>query len=397
MRFIGIDIGSRTHAVAVLDERGETLVRATGFAEDAEGYAKLLALIGPPHDALAAMEATGHYWRNLFARLAAEGFAVALLNPYATRRFADSDLERTKTDAVDAAAIARFAQQKRPRPTALPDQATQELRELVRLRDRFVQDLGDRTRQLHRLVDLGFPEAKKVLPDLASDLAIALFAACPTAAAFRAASVRFLAKLVYDGRHKVPRDTAQALVDAARRSVAAHDGPVYRMEVQTTCEDMRTLKDRVRRLEKDVETTLETHEVGKLLATIDGIGPQTAAFLVAVYGDPAQYASGAAMAAQAGVVPALRQSGKRASQRAACSHIGDPRIRRRLWMPVMSAVRDNLWLRAYYERLRARGKQPKVALVACMRKLFDAIHSVARHRRPFVPHVVTPQPAEASA
>jgi transposase len=396
MRFIGIDIGSQTHAVAVLDERGDALVPSTSFAEDAEGYAKLLALVGPPQEALAAMEATGHYWRNLFARLAAEGFAVALLNPYATRRFADSDLERTKTDAVDAAAIARFAQQKRPRPTPLPDEATQELRELVRLRDRFVQDFGDRLRQLHRLVDLGFPEAKRVLPDLGSDLAIALFSACPTAPAFRAVSVRFLASLVYDGRHKVPRDTAQALRDAARRSVAAHDGRVYRMEVQAMCEDLRTLKARIRRLERDIETTLEAHEVGKLLTTIDGIGPQTAAFLVAVYGDPAQYASGAAMAAQAGVVPALRQSGKRTSQRAACSRIGDPRIRKRLWMPVLSAVRDNPWLRAYYLRLRARGKLPKVALVACMRKLFDAIHSVARNRTAFIPRVVMPQPAEAS-
>jgi transposase len=397
MRFVGIDVGSQTHAVAVLDEHGQSLGRATSFAEDAEGYAKLLALAGDPQDVLVAMEATGHHWRNLFARLAAEGFAVALLNPYAVRRFADSDLERTKTDALDATWIARFAAQKRPRPTPLPDQATQELRELVRLRDRFVQDFGDRTRQLHRLVDLGFPEAKRILPDLGSDLAIALFGACPTAGAFRASSVRFLASLRYDGRHKVPRETAQALIDAAHRSVAAHDGPVYRMEVETTCEDLRTLKDRIRRLERDIETTLDAHEVGKLIATIDGIGPQTAAFLVAVYGDPAQYASGAAMAAQAGVVPALRQSGKRTSQRAGCSHIGDPRIRKRLWMPVLAAVKCNPWLRAYYLRLRERGKLPKVALVACMRKLFDAIHSVARNRRAFIPHVVMPQRAEASA
>ena len=54
-------------------------------------------------------------------------------------------------------------------------------------------------------------------------------------------------------------------------------------------------------------------------------------------------------------------------------------------MPTLTAVRKNPWLKAYYERLRARGKLPKVALVACMHKLLGAVHSVARNRRPFVP------------
>ncbi len=43
----------------------------------------------------------------------------------------------------------------RPAVTRLSDEATMELRELVRLRERWVQELGDHVRQLHRLVDLG--------------------------------------------------------------------------------------------------------------------------------------------------------------------------------------------------------------------------------------------------
>jgi transposase len=56
-----------------------------------------------------ALEATGHYWRNLFAALLAKGYAVAVLNPLRTRRFAEEELQRTKTDAIDALGIARFA------------------------------------------------------------------------------------------------------------------------------------------------------------------------------------------------------------------------------------------------------------------------------------------------
>jgi len=59
-------------------------------------------------------------------------------------------------------------------------------------------------------------------------------------------------------------------------------------------------------------------------------------------------------------------------------------------MPTLTAVRSNPWLRAHYERLRARGKLPKVALVACMHKLLFAVYSVAKHRQPFVPMLSAP-------
>jgi transposase len=158
MRFVGIDVAAERHVVAVVDESDRVVLKATPFTEDADGYTKLLELLGAPTDALVAMEATGHYWKNLFAALVAAGFAVALLNPLRTRRFAGEDLQRTQTDAIDAVGIARFAAQKRPSASRLPDRATEELRELVRFRDRLRQDFGDRVRQLHRLVDLGFPE-----------------------------------------------------------------------------------------------------------------------------------------------------------------------------------------------------------------------------------------------
>ncbi len=185
MRFAGIDIAAETHFVAVVNEGSEAVVRPTSFTEDASGYEKLLGLLGAPGDVLVAMEATGHYWQNLFAALAAAGYGVALLNPLRTRRFAGEDLARTKTDAIDALGIARFAAQKRPVVTRLPDSATQELRELVRFRDRLMQDFGDRVRQLHRLVDLGFPEFTRYVRSLDSELASAILHEYPTASSVK--------------------------------------------------------------------------------------------------------------------------------------------------------------------------------------------------------------------
>jgi transposase len=102
MRFAGIDIASETHVLAIVAADGTVTVKATPFTEDDIGYQKALTLLGTPGEALIAMEATGHYWKNLFAVLAAAGHAIALLNPLRTHRFAGVDLERTKTDAIDA-------------------------------------------------------------------------------------------------------------------------------------------------------------------------------------------------------------------------------------------------------------------------------------------------------
>jgi transposase len=363
MRFAGVDIASETHVVALVDEDGKVLVKATAFTEDAAGY------------------------QNLFAALAARGFSVALLNPLRTHRFAEEDLQRTKTDAIDALGIARFAAQKRPTPTRLPDPATEELRELVRLRERLLQDFGDRVRQLHRLVDLGFPEFTRYVKGLDSELASAILHDYPTAAAFRGVSAKRLAALRYDGRHRVGDELAGRLIAAAKHSVGHHHGEAYRMQVRYACEDLDILRRRLRQLNRDIEGTLGAHEVGTLLTTIDGIGPNTAARLIAELGDPAHFRNPGALAAYVGVVPALSQSGKRKNTRAATTTIGNARLRAALWMPTLTAVRKNPWLRAHYQRLLARGKLPKVALVACMHKLLLAVYSVAKHRRPFVAHL----------
>jgi transposase len=237
------------------------------------------------------------------------------------------------------------------------------------------------------VVDLGFPEFKRYVKHLDSQLSTGLLKEYPTAKAFQKASVGSLGRLRCDGRHRVGDALAKQLIDAAKTSVGAHHGPAYQMQVRYLCEDMDVLRTRLADIDRDIANQLAAHEVGTLLTTIDGIGPTTAARLIAELGDPADFASAAALAAYVGVVPGLKQSGKRQGKRANISPIGHARLRRALWMPTLVAVQKNPWVRAYYERLRDNGKPPKVALVASMRKLLIAVHVVARTRKPFVPQV----------
>jgi len=165
------------------------------------------------------------------------------------------------------------------------------------------------------------------------------------------------------------------------------------LQIRYTCEDITRLRQRVAELEQEIEGKLESHEVGKLLTTIAGVGSLTAACIIAETGDPARFRSAGALASYVGVVPRLHQSGKRKFSGRMAILLGNARLRRALWMPVLVAVRLNPWLRTYYWRLRRAGKRPKVAMIARMRKLLSAIYSVSKNRRPFVARVPASAPS----
>lgn len=387
MRYIGIDIGSRSHVVASIDDAGNVLLKPTAFDEDAVGYAKAFGLLGSPENTVIAVESTGHYGRNLVAALKERGFQVAVINPLRTKRFAQEDLKRAKTDFVDALLLARFAAQKRLVFLHDRDLPTEELREIVACHERLVQDIGDRVRRLHRVVNLCFPELPRHVP-LKSARATAILRAYPTAQALAAASIDQLAELRGD-RHKVGIVLARRLVTTAANSVGRHHAPVYSTEVEHICDDLRTLRGRLQAVAEDLTRRVQDHPVATLLTSISGIGVLTAAQIVATVGDPARFRNAAALAAYVGVVPGTQQSGLRRPGQAPLSPIGNARLRRALWMPTLAAAAcgRNPWLAAYYQRLRAVGKPGKVALVAAMRKLVTAIYSVAKSRQPFVPKV----------
>src|SRR6185295_10178137 len=152
---------------------------------------------------------------------------------------------------------ARFARQKRLPPTRLPDSATEELRELVRLRERLLQDFGDRVRQLHRLVDLGFPEFTRYVRTLDSELATSILKDYPTAEAFVGVRPQALSNLKYDGVHFVGLELANQLLEAAKTSVGRHHGYAYRVQVKYFCQDIDVFRARLREIDRDIERRLD--------------------------------------------------------------------------------------------------------------------------------------------
>src|SRR5262252_7765954 len=87
------------------------------------------------------------------------------------------------------------------------------------------------------------------------------------------------------------------------------------------------------------------------------------------------------IAALVGVAPLNRDSGTWRGRRTVCG--GRAHVRAVLYMSTLVAVRHNPRLRSFYVRLRDAGKVPKVALIACMRKLLTILNAILKHQTPW--------------
>jgi transposase len=279
--------------------------------------------------------------------------------------------------------IARFAAQKRATGERATDAVRLALRELVSLRDRLQQDLDDRGRQLHRALDLSFPESKSLFKSITSLKTTAILKKYPGGTPLAKANLDELAKLVYDGRHCVGEELASALIELAKVTVGKHQGGPYSQQIIYYCEDIQTLHKRLKDLEREIEKCLEGQQLPTLLMSIPGIGSLSVARIIAMVGDPSNFTSGNALASYVGVAPQVKHSGKRNPRRAAAGTMSNSRLRAKLWSPTVVAIRCNPWLKQHFVHLVDKGKPKKVAIIACMRKLLLAIYSVARNRRPF--------------
>jgi transposase len=241
--------------------------------------------------------------------------------------------KRTKTDHVDALGIARFAAQKRPKTTPISDQVTQALRQLVHLRQQATQHLGDRVRNLHRAIDLTFPEFTPYVRGLDTEPATAILSRYPSASAISRVPVSRLARPCSDRRRRVGYTLARALIAAAKQTVGSLQTAPFELEVRYACQDVTEMPKRARRLETDIQNRIDSDDLRKLFTTLPGVSTVTAAAIIAEAGNPARFPNAATFASYVGVVPRLHHSGKRRFSGNGAILVGNARLRRALWMP----------------------------------------------------------------
>lgn len=136
----------------------------------------------------------------------------------------------------------------------------------------------------------------------------------------------------------------------------------------------------------EIEAQMRTHvhehfgPLDALLQSAAGIGPVASATLVAELPELGKLTR-RAIAALVGVAPMANDSGSSKGRRRVQG--GRFEVRRVLYMATLAATRYNPAIRAFYDRLRAAGKLPKLALVACMRKLLTTLNAMVRTGKPW--------------
>jgi transposase len=236
--------------------------------------------------------------------LRAAGIAVRIVDPKRVRHFAKSAGRLAKSDPIDAAMIAWFA-----------------------------ETFSDAVGPPHE------PEREELDRLVTS----------------RAGLLKVQTQIENQGEHPQPR-----MVIAAHRAI------------------LRTVRAQLAKLEAAIAATIEASpraaRRAEIITSVPGYGEQTAAGLIAWLPELGQISDEAA-AALVGVAPYDDDSGEHKGKRVIKG--GRRKLRNLLYMPTMgAATQHNPVLKAYYQRLRAKGKEPKVALVACMRKMVVILNTM---------------------
>lgn len=155
--------------------------------------------------------------------------------------------------------------------------------------------------------------------------------------------------------------------------------------------NIASLQEQLAALEREVDDFFNQHplwvEQKKLVTQVPGVGPGTALSLAAYLPELGRL-DRQEIAALVGVAPFNRDSGQWRGQR----HIegGRNKLRHALYMATLVATRFNPVIQYYYQRLLAKGKAKKVALIACVRKLLTILNAMVKNQQPWNPAPITP-------
>jgi transposase len=199
---------------------------------------------------------------------------------------------------------------------------------------------------------------------------------------------------------KTPENQArlEALVQRRRQLVAMRATEQMRLEQATVKEAKRDvtqsvsfLNKHVDKVEKQIAALIDSDdhwgELSKIIDSVPGIGPTTAAVIVAELPELGRLNRRQA-GALVGVAPYCHDSGNRKGKRAI--HGGRRALRTSVYMATLTAARKNDVIKAFYQRLRAAGKPFKLAMVACMRKLLGILNQMVKNRQHWNQHLAKP-------
>lgn len=407
--FVGIDWASTKHDVCVLDPQGQVRSRFE-IPHSAEGLAELLRRLGriaAPEQITVCIERPSGL---LVDTLLEAGFAVLPIHPNALKasrpRYSAAGAKSDPGDAYILADLGR-TDGHRFRPLRSPSDATRALRAAVRTRDDLVRTRVALANQLRSLLESFWAGAAAIFADIDSPIALAFLESFPTPES--AAHLgekrldRFLKRHAYCGRRPVAELLAR-LRAAPLGHAQALESETKGQLVRSLVAVLRPLVEQIRELDGLLAAHLAQHPDGTLLQSFPRTGSVNAAQILAELGDDrARFTSFEQLAAEGGVAPVTRASGKHRS--VTCRYACNKRLRQALTTWADNSRHASPWAAAMYRQARSRGCDHPHAVRILARAWVRVLWRCWQERTPYDPHrhgralpfLPPPHPASAAA
>jgi transposase len=369
--FAGLDWASKTHALCVIDERGDVVERCE-IAHDAAGIAELkrrLCRWGSPPVAIERPSGL------LVDTLVEAALTVVPIHPNVVK--ASRPRYRShggKSDASDAYLLADLLRTDGHRFKALRPQGDEikALQALVRGRDDLVATRVQLANQLRTLLESFWPGAAGVFADIDSPIALAFVERYPTPESAKALGPKrmaaFCAQHAYCGRRSV-EDLLARLHQAPTAACAELQMEAKGELARSLARTLKSLVEQIRLLSSRIEHHVASLEDGKIIMSFPRAGRICAAQLLAELGSVRErFVSDEHLAAEAGVAPVTYESGKSKAVvfRWACNH----RLRAALTCLADNSRHANAWAAHVYAKARARGcDHPHAACILARARL----------------------------
>ena len=374
MYYIGIDISKFKHDCAVIDDVGDVVTPSWSFANDHEGFLQFKALLDSlGSETRIGLESTGHYGTNLKLFLESCSTTFMEFNPLLINRFIKSkSLRKTKTDSIDCEMIARYLMTVEYKPYPSSFYHTEKLKSLTRFKDNLVRQRSRQLVELTNILDKVFPEFKPFFKGKFSTTAFHIlinYSSPERIANMNSKSYETLRKLSR-GRFSLADFTT--LKHLARNTVGRPNDFLL-SEMAMAIDIFSQLDSKV----DETETLIKecVLEINPPILTIPGIGVDSAAVILAEFGDFSKFQNPAQLLSFAGLEPGYFQSGTSESTGKMVKH-GSSYLRYTLMNCAQSVANYEPIFAEYYSKKRAEGKTYRVALSHVAKKLVRVIFTI---------------------
>jgi transposase len=381
--YLGIDVGKFSHSLCLLTAEGQKTIFQIDNNRD--GFEKLkskLSELNCGNNILIGMEATGHYFLNLYSWLLQYGVVadqIALLNPLQVKSFRNTNLRGAKSDNVDSERIAvllKFGEFKRCN-VSVNEMMT--LRELTRLRADLVANTADLKRKIISVMDRVFPEFMQIFSNRFGKTVMGLldnYSPEEMAELSLEKLTEVVKKLSGRGRG-ISQKKIQALHEASQNSIGITFGrDAFKIELDILLIRLKVLKEQVGRLENEIQ--IITEPLNSKIFTIPGIGITTGATILSEIGNIQNFNLAIKLIAFAGLDPKLKESGNYQG-RTPISKRGSKYLRSAIWYSAMVTCRVDPKFKKFYQDRRDKGKSHRYAVTAAANKLTKVIYHVLKN------------------